>query len=204
MCSASNAPSLPRLDVSGTDAEERMRARAALAPPPCIQPGTSCSKLAQKMPPFVPDLPSSRAHQDTLADRPNPTSVERIPASGCLRRNAAQVGVDGRARSRMCPESSQLRVMAVAPRLAAQHRARKQRLAPQGNQPLRIEILGMQGPQAHRRQASHNVARAVSCIQSRRRGVAARYASHRAPKTGRATNAAMARLSSVTATPQAR
>ena len=49
----------------------------------------------------------------------------------------------------MRAEALQLRVVAVAAGFPAQHRAREQALAPQREQPARIQIPGMKTPQPH-------------------------------------------------------
>src|SRR5690606_41678191 len=76
-------------------------------------------------------------------------AVKTIAARQRLVMDGAQVGADRIAWIGVGAETLKLRVMAIAPGPATQHRPRKQRLAPQRDEPLRVEIAGMERPQPH-------------------------------------------------------
>jgi hypothetical protein len=50
----------------------------------------------------------------------------------------------------MRAETGELRMVAIAARPASQYGTREQRLTPAGCQALRVEVTGMERPQAHR------------------------------------------------------
>ena len=85
-------------------------------------------------------------------DRPDRTElgpVKGIASTHGLVMDGAQVRVDRKARMGMRPEAFQLGMPCIAACLAAEDRPGQQRLAPQGDQALRVEILRMQRPEAH-------------------------------------------------------
>ena len=70
--------------------------------------------------------------------------VEPVVARYCLGVHARQVEIDGQARVCMSPEPFQLRMVEITTCFASQDSPCKQRLAPQGDETLRIEILRVQ------------------------------------------------------------
>src|SRR6478609_2019730 len=117
--------------------------------PEPIRTGTAPPELAQQVCPFVVELPrGDRQRRDTPAWA-DLAGVECVAPGSRFRMNLRQKIVDGRDRHRMGPKALQLRMMAVAPRPAAQYRTRQQRLTPKRHQPLRVQIPRMQGPQSH-------------------------------------------------------
>ena len=76
-------------------------------------------------------------------------STEAVAAAIRLVGHVGQVGVDARQRRRQSAEANQLRMAAVAAGLAAQHRARQQPFAPQGDESFRVEQRGVETPEAH-------------------------------------------------------
>ena len=49
----------------------------------------------------------------------------------------------------MCPKALQLRMVPIASCLPSQYSPRKECFSPQRNQPLRIKVLRMDGPESH-------------------------------------------------------
>ena len=70
--------------------------------------------------------------------------IECVPTASGLVMDDGQVRVDRQAGMGMCLEALQLGVVRVAARLAAKNGLGEQCLAPERDQPLGIQILGMQ------------------------------------------------------------
>jgi hypothetical protein len=102
--------------------------------------------------------------------RPDPAPVKRIAASLRLVRDDFHIGVEGGTRRALRAESLELRMMTVAPGLAAEHRAGEKTLAPQRHEPLGIEILRVQRPKARRPPNGRGAARPLQQGCGARRG----------------------------------
>jgi hypothetical protein len=75
---------------------------------------------------------------------PDPGFVERVAARDSLGMNRSEICIDRSPGVRVHPESLELRMMDVSARFAAQYGPGEQRLAPQGDKPLRIKVPWMQ------------------------------------------------------------
>jgi hypothetical protein len=108
--------------------------------------------------PFVQNLSIGlmNFHRDIAL--PDLRTVELITSSFRFREHRHQVSCHGHHRISMRLEPEELRMMAIALRLAAQDFLREQRFAPQRDQSFGIEIFWVQRPQAHR-EISPNFAR---------------------------------------------
>ena len=108
-------------------------------------------KFSHQMLPLVGHLPVSDAQ---LANRTDATDLPAIKGVATPRRlgmDRGEIGVDGGAGRWVSAKPFELWMMAIALRAPAQHRLRKQCLAPQRNQALRIEISRMDGPESQTR-----------------------------------------------------
>jgi hypothetical protein len=105
-----------------------------------IPVGTALGQLVQQVLPLKCEL--AGGDRDGLCDprRPQLGLVERITARHRLGIDRNQVRVDRNPWLRMSPEPFQLRMVEVPTCFATQDSPGQQRLAPQGNQALRIEI----------------------------------------------------------------
>jgi hypothetical protein len=63
--------------------------------------------------------------------------------------NYRKICADGGTRKCVCPEALQLRMVPIAFCLPAQHGPRQKRFSPQRDQPQRIKVLRMDGPESH-------------------------------------------------------
>jgi hypothetical protein len=117
--------------------------------PTSIHPWTARFKFAQKMLPFISELPLSRAESDASAPRTDLLSIERIPSFFRLNRHRSKISVDCSTRRWMRAKTLELRMVAVSLRRASEYRAREQALSPECNQTFGVEVLGMERPEAH-------------------------------------------------------
>lgn len=99
------------------------------------------------MSPFVRDLPGRDAYLADFARAAGLAAVKIITTPRCLGMNFGEIRIDGGAGRCMSAEAFELRVVPISPCAPAQHGLRKQRLTPQGNQALRIEVTGVEGPE---------------------------------------------------------
>lgn len=117
--------------------------------PPAPHRRAAKAQLRQQVVPFVLQLAARYGKRGFLAARSELAPIEcKAPLPG-LAVNGFQIKLDGAQRSRVSPESVQLRVVEVSARLAAKDLPRKKSLAPESDQPARIEIPGMKGPEPH-------------------------------------------------------
>ena len=107
----------------------------------------SSPKFASEMLAFVADLTAGRGKADLATHGHQLSRVERVAANGSLVVHSREVEVDGGERCRVLAEPVELGVVAIANRAAAQDFAGKQSLTPQRDQPLRIEVFGVQRPE---------------------------------------------------------
>lgn len=110
---------------------------------------TTQAQLAPQVLPFVGELTGIDGDQRRRAHRADFARVERVTSRLRFRQHAGEIGVDRRPRRRMRLKAKQLRMVPVADRFPAQYRSRQQRLAPQCNEALGIEIAGVKCPESH-------------------------------------------------------
>lgn len=80
---------------------------------------------------------------------PNFRGIEVLAPRRRLGLYASEKTADRSHRIRLLPKPRQLRVIAVAHRLACQHLLGEQRFPPAGNKPLAVEVAGVEGPYTH-------------------------------------------------------
>src|SRR5690606_31678932 len=126
-----------------------MALRSAERAPAPIVLGTAHGETPEQQLPFVLELPARNDYAFYRAHGADLGAVKAVAARQRLFMDGAQVGADGIARTGVRAKALELRVMAIAFGLAPQHRPRQQRLSPQRDEPLRVEIAGMERPQPH-------------------------------------------------------
>ena len=114
-----------------------------------MQRRTALAEFSQQVPPLVLDLAAGGAQTNPAPNRGKLAPIECVTTRLRLVGDRMEKGVDGRARRGMGPEALELRVVPVASRGTAQHRAGEQRLAPQRHKSSRVEVPGMQCPESH-------------------------------------------------------
>lgn len=117
--------------------------------PPRKQRGTADGEFLQEMLPFVVDLPESRRNKCDRPNRPDLGAIERVAARSRFGVDCRQIRIDRQARRFMRFEALKLRVVGVTPRLIAKDGTRQQGLAPECDQALWVQVLGMQSPEPH-------------------------------------------------------
>jgi len=122
--------------------------RGDIAPATVVR-GASNSQLAQQMLPLVLELPGRADDADPTANRPDLAGIERIASATRFQQNRGQVCVDRRSWRVVLPKSMQLRVAAITPGFASQHRLRQQGFSPKRHETLRIQVSRMDGPESH-------------------------------------------------------
>lgn len=108
-------------------------------------------QLVAQVLPFEFELAARHRDAADRRRRAELAAVEAVAARQRFGMHRRQVRVDRGQRLGVFTEALQLRVVLVAARLAAQHRTRQQGLAPERDQALRIEVPGVEGPEAHGR-----------------------------------------------------
>src|SRR5690349_19162832 len=104
------------------------------------------AQLGLEVLPLVPQLSVRELDRAGDTDARQLRFIEPVAAAPPLGCNFAQVQRD---QPRLASEALQLRMTRVAARAAGEHRLREQTLAPERDQPLRVEILRMHRPEAH-------------------------------------------------------
>ena len=113
-----------------------------------VDGGTAPLQLVQEPPPLVLQLSVGCAE---AVNGPEPTefrAIEVVTPEARLFIHERKVTVDGCARRRAGSKSRQLRVVAISRGSSAKHFAREQRLAPERDESLRVEVPGMQRPES--------------------------------------------------------
>ena len=134
---------------AGDDAEQRVRFRPGDAPELSRKLRRSPPELGLEMTPLVAQLPGRFGNPPGGPSGWNFRGVEAIPTAFRLGGQPGQKRGDGARRIGLRLKAGKLRVAAVAPAGATQNCLGQQRLAPGGDQPLRVEVLGMHSPEAH-------------------------------------------------------
>lgn len=150
----SGANALPRLDPAGPSTKQGMALRRLNRSPLAKVRWTAQAKLPEQVPPLMRELSRCYGNRRHVAHGANLGTVKSIAAARCFSVNGAQVRGNGGPRRCMGLEPLQLGMMPVAPGQAPKHCTGQQRLAPQRDEPLRIEVAGMDGPQPHGNRAS--------------------------------------------------
>ena len=140
---------LPRFDAAGSTAEQGMALRTLERSPPAIVRGTTHRKLSKQVFPFILDLSSRYGDRCYGAYGSYLGMVKGVTPRCGLGVNGAQVGTDSVPRRCVSLKPLELRMMAVAFGCAPKYCPRKQRLAPQGDEPLRVEIARVNRPKPH-------------------------------------------------------
>lgn len=141
--------SLPVLHGAGNHLEHRVRLGILQPFPMRIDGWIPGPQLPKEMLPFVIELSGRGLYPNRGSGASHLARVERISPRARFLPNHGEVRADGRPRRDMRLEPSELGMVAISLRQAANHRARQQRLTPQGDQALRIEIPGMQRPESN-------------------------------------------------------
>jgi hypothetical protein len=114
-----------------------------------IQIRVARTKLPEQMAPLVLELAGCAWDRCDRTHRADFGAIEGVSASSGLEPYRSEIGIDRAARRGVLAEPLQLRMMPVAPGLAAQYRARQQPFPPKGDETLRVQIMRMYRPQAH-------------------------------------------------------
>lgn len=141
--------SLPRLGRAVSNAKQRVRAdlgdgRKALELRRCAKHhlGTQVRQLEL-------ELAARNAEATAVPDRADARAVEVVATQFGFRSDRGEIMVDRGKRGGVGAETVQLRVVAVAAGLPAQHCPRKEALAPDCDETLTVEIRRMNAPQSH-------------------------------------------------------
>jgi len=111
--------------------------------------GAAHTQLGEEMGALVRELTGGSRNPDARSRRRDLRAVERVAAPIGFLQHRVQIGVDGRARRGVRTEALELGVVPIAARASAKHRLREQSLAPQSDQPTRVEMARMQRPEPH-------------------------------------------------------
>jgi hypothetical protein len=101
------------------------------------------------VPPLVAYLPCGAVNPVDRSNRSNLLTIEGVTARLGFDKNRIEIGIDCGFREGMRLEPKQLRMMAIALGLAPKDCASQKRFAPQSDQALRIQIFGVERPDAH-------------------------------------------------------
>ena len=118
-------------------------------PPLAIVRRATHGELTKQVLPLILELPPSYCDGPHGAYGADLGAVKGVAARCGFSVDGAQVCADGVTRRCVGAEPLKLRVMAIAFGRAPKYRSSKQRLTPQGDKPLRIEIAGVNRPQPH-------------------------------------------------------
>ena len=106
-------------------------------------------RVAPDVRPLVEELAVRLGDRAMESFRPDLRRIETIPPADRLLVDAAEVTRQRGCGSGRGEKAVELRVLPVAARAALQNPLREQRLPPQRDQPARVEMFGMKGPEAH-------------------------------------------------------
>ena len=140
----------PLGDRSRDDAKQGMCCRNRQVKMAPIDRRAAPLQFAQQPAPFVLQLAVGRADALHASGSAKFRAIECVTSSTGLVVDESKVTVHGSARCRTGPEPRELRMLAISDGASAKHLAGEQRLAPEGDQSLCVEIPGMKRPQAHR------------------------------------------------------
>jgi hypothetical protein len=106
-------------------------------------------QLTEQVPPLTEELPTCDADEAAIESPADTGRVEAIAAFLGFGVNVAQVFGDRARRPRTSTKSDELRMGRVSAPSATQHRLRQQRFTPERDETEGVEILGMNGLEAH-------------------------------------------------------
>src|SRR5262245_28277630 len=109
----------------------------------------SCRQLSHQVTPLVLELTVSHGNRPDTAHAADLARIECIAAGHRLIVHGAEIGRNRGARLAVRAESMELGMGPVAFRPPAEHGSCQQRLAPQGDETLRIEVARMDRPEPH-------------------------------------------------------
>src|SRR3954451_795874 len=131
--------------------------------------GIALMQLGQEMLPFEAKLSIGNSQTQRRRLQPQLRSIEVVAALIGFIRDITEVDGDGRGGITMLAEPIELRMVSIAARKPGQHRLGQQPFPPERHQPLRVEVPGMERPEAHqarRRKRSSIENRSRSCGMS--------------------------------------
>jgi hypothetical protein len=137
------------LDATGDHPKKRMNPRALQIGEPRTPFRVALIEFCHQMPPLELDLTAGNRQVAGGAIRGNPFGRESESSPDRILMNETQVFGNESDRRPLLAKPSQLRVMDIAARAAAEYRLRKKRFTPQGNQTTRVEITRVQAPESH-------------------------------------------------------
>ena len=126
-----------------------MALNVGCAQPMAMQRPAASSELAHQVAPLVRKLPAGHRNGSHASQRADFAAIECVAAPGRFSVYLLQVRIDGRSRKGVRAEPLELRMVPVTAGFAAQDGLCEQRLAPERDQPLGIEIARMQAPEPH-------------------------------------------------------
>lgn len=118
-------------------------------PPLAIVSRVAHRELPKQTLPLILELPPCYSNGFYGANGAHFGVVKSVAARRGFSVDGAQVCADCVTRRCVAPEPLELRVMAIPIGRTPKYRSSKQRLSPEGDKPLRIEIAGMNRPQPH-------------------------------------------------------
>ena len=140
---------LPRLYGTGDDNEQGVRVRRRYCAQLARAVRATGPEFSHQMPPLELEL-ARRFREPAHGAGPTQLApIEPISTSAGLGMDAGEVTVQASHGIGQGPKPEQLRVTVIAPGRSLKHRPGEQRLAPEGDQPLHVEILGVNRPQSH-------------------------------------------------------
>jgi len=145
---------LPLRDWTRHDAKKRMHRRRRNFNVATIDERASPPQLVQKPTPFVLQLAVGGGNARYSSGTAQLGAVESVASRLGLREHDGDVAVDRDARRCTRPKPQQLWMLTIAFGVTAKHLPREKRLAPKGNETLRVKIPGMKCPQAHGKSAT--------------------------------------------------
>lgn len=102
------------------------------------------SELPLQVQPLVHELAGGDRNALNRPDRSDFGQIERVPAFTGLAMDCGEIGIDGKARMGMRPETLDLGMPRIAACFPAKDCPSQQSLAPQSYQPLPIKVLRVQ------------------------------------------------------------
>jgi hypothetical protein len=140
---------LPRFDRPRLNTKQWVAFRSQDIAPLAVQRRIPHFELHEQMSPLILDLVRRHGNRHLNLDKADLAPVERIAANLGLGMDALQIRTDDRLGCRMGEKPLELRMIPVAASRARQHGTSQQRFAPERDEPLRVEIPGVQGPETH-------------------------------------------------------
>ena len=191
------ASNFPFLDRPRVDSEKGV-SNGLRHPPQVRQPmPITDSQLGLQVTPLVLDLPLRNRDPAGSAPIDDPAPVEAVAAAHGLVVHGIQVPPDTREWRTCRAKANQLRVPGVPTREPPQDSLSEKPLPPHGNQPARVQVPRMQGPQSHTRSTPGRPVPSTSYVRrppawaAPPRGLSAREP--RSPATSRDCSAARPR-----------